>query len=183
MLLVNWRLPKLTKNLTGTLLTTNPSSTQRHNDVVTTSSQRHYNVNDVVTTSSQRFVLLGNEWTGEDHCTDLGKSHSCSVMVWEGLVSVKEAFCQPARAHYHSMDILYLPKRILHQPKSRHRYDSFFLFDSSQSQKVWFNSTHYSQWLNKNWFKSVHASKSISEVWFRSTHDSKCFWNILIQIN
>ena len=36
-----------------------PSSTQCRNDVVTTSSRRHYNVNDVVTTSSQRFVLLG----------------------------------------------------------------------------------------------------------------------------
>ena len=59
----------------------------------------------------------------------------------------------------------------------------FFLFDSTQSQKVSIGLTHDSQLLYKNWFKSAHDSKWISEIRFKSTHDSKSFQNILIEIN
>ena len=48
-----------------------PSSTQCRNDVVTTSSRRHYNANDVVTTSSQRFAILGLRRPGSQLLAEL----------------------------------------------------------------------------------------------------------------
>ena len=50
-------------------------------------------------------------------------------------------------------------------------------------KKLWFVSSHDSQWLYKHWFKSAQDLKWISEIWFKLNHDSKSFQDILIQIN